>query len=654
MDKEEILNKIIELQTQKEINDSDYKELSVSEARINEVFKEIEKAFLELKAQRDNAASELELRRVEKRRIADKQKALTRDVESLQRQLSRIVDTERIEKEYQEQVEHYKKRCLEAPWRAENRMDGMGALPYQIDGAIHLSIAGSGFLGDKRGLGKTLTSLIYCDYNRSQRIIIVSPSDTMDNFDREIKLWSNRTPIKIKGMSKAERDFLLPHFAEMPAYTVLLNYEAWRKDPDLIPQLIAMKADTLLLDEAHRGKNLSTQTAQGLQQLRFGCNVCPNCDNPFIILNDINSAHCENCKYEGKILEFCSIKNVLPMTGTPILNKPQELFPNLRLIDPYNFAYEKQFLNDFCEKGYDNRWRWREGATKKITDIIGPRYLARDRNSAGIEIPPAKPLDHVITWDEFESNYPAQAKAYRQVRDYAQIVLDADLGVTKSFIVFLEVLLRLRQVLVWPAGIKLEKRDEEGNVLFKQNLNVYESAKLDKAEELIREITEEGDRTVLFSQFKDPLKELEQRLPQGDMRSNKIPARPCRYDGDTSHYMKEAIELDFDPKTAPKDYRWDVVLGNYKSMGVGLNLNSASHLIMLDREWNPGNEDQAEGRIDRIGTTKSATIHKIIVEGTVDAWMAKLIDEKREMIDGFEANADTVQSFYDALRNGDV
>jgi SNF2 family DNA or RNA helicase len=126
-----------------------------------------------------------------------------------------------------------------------------------------------------------------------------------------------------------------------------------------------------------------------------------------------------------------------------------------------------------------------------------------------------------------------------------------------------------------------------------------------------------------------------------------------RYDGDTPKDKIQEIQMDFDRRTAGEHPKWDVVLCHYKKGGVGLNLNAATQTIILDEEWNPGKVDQAYGRTDRLGQTEETTVHVLRVGKSVDVWMAKLIGEKAEMIEGFEVNADMQQKLLDIMRGID-
>lgn len=647
MNKDEVLKLLQEHEQQKQSLQKKTTELKDEVRSKDDTRKKLKNAYDLIKRQFEEAEQAFAARRDELRSVEIKGRTLDSDIESLQRQLARIIDAERINQDYKNMVDALREGSLSATWRGENRDDGFAAYEYQIDGAIHLAATRRAFLGDKRGLGKSLTSLITADLLDSQRTIIISPAGTMNNYVREIVRWTpHRAPIKLGQMPKGQRDFFLRSLHTMPTFTIILNYEAWRRDPDLIQGLIDLKADTVIVDEAHHAKEFKTVAAQGIRDLVFGTNQCPACDFPRVTVDEDDPwvAECA-CGYVGNILEFNSVKNYLPMTGTPILNKPQELFPHLHIIDPKLFPDEKSFLRDFAYKGTDQHWRWQYGAEQNLMEKIGPRYLARDRKMAGIIVPPNAEVEHIITMEDLKTFYPLQHEAYLQARDYAQIALDPDNNVAMSMAYFITVLMRLRQILVWPNAIQLDVKDKDTNeYLYTQKLEVYESAKLDKAQFIIEEILEEGDRVVLFSQFKPGLHELQRRLG----------SRSVVYDGSTSTYRRNDIELDFDATVTKKNFKWDVALINYRSGGEGLNFTGASNAILLDREWNPGKEEQAIGRIDRLGQTRDTLTNQIIVESSVDEFMKELIEAKRNLSGSFEDQAQLYQSAYDKLRNGEI
>lgn len=644
--KDDLLSQIVKLEALQEERRGQFKvlkpEFEAYEQHVASVEKELQALQMKAKVARETLAE----KRFALQNLSHDGKSDKLKLEQLRRQLNRMLDAEVVNERYQEQVDEFRKRCLEAYWRAENREDGYGAYSYQIDGAIHLAVARQAILGDKQGLGKSLTSLIYADFLGAQKIILVVPSDVMGNYIREINMWApHRSPIKLGKMPPGQRQAVLTVLRNQPQYTLVMNYEIARKDKTIIQDLIDLQADTLIVDEAHNIKSTRSDAWKMVKAIRFGANSC-ECGVPWIehyAKNNIDYM-CNSCGKQGGVLDFCSIQNVLPMTGTPILNRPQELYPLLHLVDPVNFATEKQFLKDFCYQVSGSHWTWSLGGEKRLIERIGPRFLARDKKMVGNKTPPPNIVHHEIEEADWKAQYPDQYEAYLQVKEYAQLVLDPVNEITMSVVEKIAVLTRLRQVMTWPAAIKLEIKDDNGFVKFSKNLDVYESVKLDKAEEIIREQVDMGERVVLFSQFRQPLDELQRRL--GD--------RSIVYAGGMKEDIKQAIQLDFDPKTAPLTPRWDVVLVNYKSGGVGLNFNAASHAVILDYEWNPGKEDQAIGRLDRIGQLNDVYVHMIHVEKTVDVWMRALIEEKRDLISGFSTQQQILQSMYDKLRDGEI
>lgn len=568
------------------------------------------------------------------------------ELESLRREFSRLQDQETINEAYLKKVDEFKAKCLDSAWRKENRNDGLGALEHQIDGAVHLAVTGQALLGDKRGLGKTLTALITTDLRDSKKVICVVPSDAVDNFIREVLLWTpHRTPIKLSGMSKIERDVMFTALKKMPEYLLVLNYETWKFDEGVIESLVALQADTFIVDEFHNAKTVSTLQGRGIQKIRYGINTCPRCDYPKIGYNErgkLQETYTCWCGYEGPLGDFCSIKTVIPMSGTFILNKPQELFPALRLVDIKNFNNQSEYLNDFCVRIDQSHWTWKPGGEEALLKRIGPRYIARTQESAGVIIPPVEPVYHTIAMSELKDSHPEQWKAYQDARYKAQLAFSENQAM--SMMEEITILLRLRQILVWPADIKMDIKDDKGNIIDTLSLDIRESWKIDKAEKEIRELNEEGERVIVFSQFRGGLHELGRRLG----------SRSAIYDGSTSKSDRNDIQLDFDVKTKSASPRWDNVLCNYKSAGEALNFQSAGHMIMIDRQWNPGKEGQAIGRMQRLGQTKDTYVHHLAVGNSVDTWLARIIEEKAELIDGFESRAELMQSAYDALRSGDM
>ena len=378
----------------------------------------------------------------------------------------------------------------------------------------------------------------------------------------------------------------------------------------------------------------------------------------------MSSTVCSDCKTEQtEFFQFNSIRNILPMTGTPILNKPQDLFAQLNLIDPVNYRSERQFLDAYCQQDwYSKKWYFRPGGLKRLTGDLASKFVMRDRNSAGIEIPPQEIQYYNLTLNSEE--YPEQFNVLQGLNKHAMLLLDSEKALPILYVIAL--ITRKRQAITWPQGIEL--KDQDGDVIYK--VDAHESIKVDKVIQytngerdeytgLIPELIGikdedtgmfDGERVVLFSQFKAPLKEIERRCKEAG-----IPV--VRYDGDTPDHIAQEVQIDLDAKYCNQpgyQKKFQVVLCNYKVGGVGLNFTGASQMIVLDEEWSPGKADQAYGRIDRMGQTKETTVHVLRVNNSIDTWMASLIEMKAQMVEGFESEIDMQQMLRDAIEGGEM
>lgn len=601
---------------------------------------------------------------------------------------------------YQSDLEKYNRLTMAAPWREWAR-------EYQIEGGRMIASAnGKAILGDKMGLGKTLTSQIACDMMESKKVLIVVPDDVVSNFLMEVNHWApHRTAFLVGKMTRKQRDIILNTVRMMDQFTLVLNYSAWRKDKSLLRKLINLQLDTIILDEAHSVKNVGTSAFKGVNQIVKADNQCPQCGGYVQHVKDTGDLIHDNNVYMPRSFYVCigkhmpstetvdfltvpvdnscgwsqrqdivnrvkrdhgylrSIKHVLPMTGTPILNKPQDLFALLNLIDDEFFHNEKDYLYAYCQRNvWTNKWEFRHGGLDSLTKQLAGRYIARDKKTAGVVLPPQEVKVHSIELDE--TLYPKQAKVIRQLSEHAMLMLES--GKKLAVIAMIALITRKRQANVWPAGIKFEYEDADGNIqIFDVGEDVDESIKLDRIitepnrtesgdwEGLIPDMTGGGDkingeRVVVFSQFKGPLRELERRLKEADISV-------VRFDGDTDQDTRIQVKRDFDRKYASEtDYKWQVVLCNYKTGGVGLNFTAATQMIILDEEWNVGKNEQAYARIDRMGQTEETAVHILRLSNTVDAWMAALIENKRNMVDGFEESAEMQAELLRKMQNGEM
>lgn len=538
------------------------------------------------------------------------------------------------------------------------------AFKHQIDGGKRLALVqGRGILGDKRGLGKTLTSLITCDFVKSRKIIVFAPKETIKNFEDEIKEWApRRTLISLIGKNKITRDLTISTLKNIDEFILTMNLESWRRDEYLVPALIDTQVDTVIIDEAHFIKESKALTSQGVQRIVHAQNMCAMCGENSLVFDGHNMA-CStfNCigqgiKYKPHDPNCMSVKHIIPMTGTPILNSPVDMWLLLNLVDPVNFKHKIDFCNLYCERNYQGKWVFKKpryanekSGEEALLAKLGLSFIQRDRKTAGIEIPPQKIQFYDIEFDK--EKYPRQYRAYRELKEKAMIFSDQFPDEVKTVDWAITFMLRARQMMAWPMSI-VWKDPITNKILFQ--CDVDESIKLDKAVELAQELVQEGERVVVFSQFTGPLKELHNRLSDTEVETStgtrKI--KPALLYGATSESQRERIRYDFNAKNESNEY--DIVLAHYRVGGQSLNFTAATQMIIIDEEWSPGKNEQAYGRIDRIGQTKETTVHVLQVANTIDTTMREIIEMKQDIIEGFEGKLDLADRLRRAIQDGEM
>jgi SNF2 family DNA or RNA helicase len=593
--------------------------------------------------------------------IRDKKQELNKSVRVAQlkltessRQLSTFMSEKAVKEKIQTESKFLDIMTASAPWRE-------WAFDHQIDGAKRAAVAHRAVLGDKTGLGKTLTSIIYMDMVKARKVLVVAPKDILRNFQREIvKYAPHRKTTVLQGMPKMQRDMFLDMLQHIEDFVVLINYEAWRKDDELIDNLITLNFDTVICDEAHTMKEGATKAFRGVREIVYAENVstCAICECELESVPDfvtgIRTTRCSVCFSQPDVGDRCSVKNVMPMSATNIVNKPQDFWPILNLVDRMAFPTLAIFLREYCYQS-DGRWYFKAGGEERLLSRLGSKVIARSPESAGVKMPQQITIPHILEW---EGNlYSQQREAIAQIN---KMTLELLTGEDNEMRIEWPIaqLTRLRQAITWPAGIKM--KDKDGTVIYQ--CSVEESIILDKAMDIGLQAIDEGDRVVMFSQFKEVLKEMEQRFIEAGITV-------VRMDGDASTKLREEIVLDFDSKGAetnlnllqpksddnPDGFKYQVVLCHYRVGGQGINLDLARQTVLIDTPWNPAMRTQAVARTRRLNTTHSSIVHTIHMQGkNVITWMDGIIQYKEEMMEGIENSVNLSEELIKALRDGEI
>lgn len=545
----------------------DLRDTDIQETLLNDKLAQIRLELAQLKDKRYQTKTKLRKAAVEK--------------ESVERKIHLQQEAAAIQESIEKKKAEAEELLKNAPWKDV-------AKEWQIAGALQLPERA--LLGDKRGLGKTLSSLIWLRMQKANKVLVCLRKEVAEDFIKEIGIREpNKFVYPLIGANSDSRKIAAMLLNGHKEFIVVTNIESWRKNViGTTEDLLRIDYDAVILDEAHHIKNAGTGTAQG-----------------FFVLAD-------------------AVPKVLELTGTPIKNKPQEMYSLLHALYPQLFPTERKFQQDFCVQITQNKWVFTPQGLVRLVELIKPFYLARSPEDIGRDVPPPRMIEYKL---DFE-NHLQQKEAYRAMTERSMAVLNS--GKVIPIVHQLAIMTRQAQMVSWPAGIQFYDK-ESGEVI---RFDVEQSVKMDWAEELIQELVGEGERILLFSRFKPAIYELRNRLQEAGLSVAVIT-------GEENKGNNKEIFNDFDLKTASKDnYKFQVLLATYQTVGESANLNAARHVILYDRFWNPGNEDQAIGRIDRLNSTDQATVHVPLVDKSIDIYMTDLIEEKRNIVSGFKDASD--------------
>jgi SNF2 family DNA or RNA helicase len=202
-----------------------------------------------------------------------------------------------------------------------------------------------------------------------------------------------------------------------------------------------------------------------------------------------------------------------------------------------------------------------------------------------------------------------EKKRYAELRDYYRGRLlrnGSDQGSAQFKFQVLEALLRLRQAACHPGLIDKEKLDEP-------------SAKIETLLAQIDQVLEENHKMLVFSQFTSLLAIVRRRLDKA-----KIPY--LYLDGRTRDRQARVEQFQNDPDVK-------LFLISLKAGGLGLNLQAAEYVYLLDPWWNPAVETQAIDRAHRIGQKREVFAYRVIARDTVEEKVLELQQSKRDLAD---------------------
>jgi superfamily II DNA or RNA helicase len=443
---------------------------------------------------------------------------------------------------------------------------GLALRPYQKEGLAWLQFLReqklSGILADDMGLGKTAQTLAHLLLEKEAGrldlpALIVLPTSLIFNWKNEAARFApGLSVLSLHGPERKSR------FAEIAQHDVVLTTYPllWRDAEELTRQ----RYHLLILDEAQTVKNARSQGAE--------------------VVRKVDARH-----------RLC-------LTGTPLENHLGELWSQFDFLLP-------GFLGD--SNTFTKYWRTpieKQGDSLRrdlLARRIRPFILRRKKEEVARELPPKTVIVRSV---ELEGSQRDLYETVRAAMDEKVREEVASKGFSRSQIVILDALLKLRQVCCDPRLVKAASAQK-----------VKERAKLDLLMTMLPEQVEEGRRILLFSQFTSMLALIEKELKAAGLEYVILT-------GDTTD--REAPVRRFQAGEVP------IFLISLKAGGVGLNLTAADTVIHYDPWWNPAVENQATDRAHRLGQDKPVFVYKLIVAGSIEEKILALQERKAELAAG--------------------
>lgn len=445
---------------------------------------------------------------------------------------------------------------------------GLTLMPFQRAGVAYAMARPSTLIADEMGLGKTIQAITAANASGAKRILVVCPASLRLNWAREIGRWQTLgLPVHVivagQDFPTSGNGWWIVNYDIVGRFGHFTHAQTW---------------DLLVLDECHYCKNPKAQRTK-------------------IILGD-------------KGIAPIPATRKLLLTGTPILNRPIELWTLLHALDPARWANFMAFAKRYCN-AHQGRFGWDfSGAANldelqaRLRETIMVRRLKKDVLT---ELPPKRRQVIALAPNGAGAAVRAEIERYDALQEEIDRLAYA---VHQAEVEGLEA--------EYQAAVR-RLRDAQ-QALFTEIAALRHATALAKVPAVIEHLANCGaDKVVVFAHHRDVVAQLVEAL--GDRGVVSIT-------GDTSLTERQAAVDAFQA-----DGKIQFFVGNMRAAGVGLTLTAASHVVFAEIDWTPAIITQAEDRCHRIGQRESVLVQHIVLDGSLDARMLKMVIAKQEIAD---------------------
>ena len=452
-----------------------------------------------------------------------------------------------------------------------------GLYPHQVEGVAFLLGRRRAILADDMGLGKTRQAIVALSHAEPHGpYLVVCPASVKRNWLREIAMVLPGADVSIVGPAP-------PPSGAVTGW-VIVNYDILKRHHE---QLLEQPWAGLVFDEAHYLKNHTSQRS------RLGT---------------------------GLVKAASSRAPVFALTGTPLSNRPRDLFPLLKLIGhPLGRSF-LSFAKRYCAAEH-NGFGWvTTGASnlEELTVQLHGALLRRNKDEV-LDLPP-----------KLRSWLPVEVAPGTALAESRAVVLELARGET------------LERIGRSSSGSDQDDGTGTGRTWLLGKLTKARrklaTAKVRSTKEIVENAVAQGEKVLVFSCFDEPLKKLHEHFGEQSVLLT----------GATPSNARQTL---VDRFQADQGVR--VLCANIVAGGVGLNLTAARQVVFNDLDWVPANHWQAEDRAYRIGQNAAVNVHYLVAQGTLDEFVATVLEAKsalvRAVVDGDALEGDVGPGVLNAL-----
>lgn len=445
-------------------------------------------------------------------------------------------------------------------------------------------------LGDEQGLGKTKQVIDIAEIKQVKHCLIICCVNGLKwNWQNEVHTHSdddawilgqrtNKSGKVVIG-SNADRYDDLMRVDELPRF-IITNVETLRykvKTGRKVKKIV--KKRETWVDE------YKYPIVERLQEL------CKRGEIDMIAVDEFHKCKNPEADQTEQLLTLHAPTQIA-MTGTPLMNKPVDLYAPLNWL-----GYEKhtfwQFKYHYCHLGgFSGTEVVGYKHLEEITDTLDTMMLRRLKDDV-LDLPEKTLINEYVDMGK------EQTRIYTLAHDDVVNNID-NLKMSNNP---LAELIRLRQATGNPAILSID---------------IKENAKFDRMEELVDDAVENGKKVVIFSNWTQVTNPAFERL------SKKY--RGVMITGETKDSVRQEYVNEFQTNDRVK-----FIIGTIGAMGTGLTLTAGTVEIFLDEPWNMALKEQAIDRCHRIGQTSNITVYTLLCKDTIDERINDLVEKKGQM-----------------------